>query len=282
MACSTPTSSRRSRPRRRESSNELAEVERQARALLPEADRVAQAEAALVEERAAFSGDDCEPEIGAATPSRAGEVRGELAARRATIERAVGELARVEARLAAIEARTAQLAADSDLHRRSCEQAEEAERPARGAGAARRSGAAGRRGGSRRRAGRAPGRRLRSSRVVGAGRRPRAGPRRPEQRRSVAGGRRGRGSPHRPGRRRRRMARRVRGCGRRRAERGDRRRHRVGATRARRHQQWWRHRRGARTPWRPGRRDRRVGASVARSRERSPSSTSCWTHCSAG
>ena len=41
----------------------------------------------------------------------------------------MGELARVEARLAAIEARTAQLAADADLHRRACEQAEEAERP---------------------------------------------------------------------------------------------------------------------------------------------------------
>ncbi len=41
----------------------------------------------------------------------------------------MGELARVEARLAAIEARTAQLAADGDLHRRACEQAEELERP---------------------------------------------------------------------------------------------------------------------------------------------------------
>ena len=108
--------------------DELAEVEAQARALLPEADRVTQAEVALAEERAAFIADGSDPEPGA-TPQRAGEVRGELAARRAAIERAVGELARVEARLAAIEGRTAQLVADGDLHRRACEQAEEAERP---------------------------------------------------------------------------------------------------------------------------------------------------------
>ncbi|HTN80160.1 MAG TPA: chromosome segregation protein SMC [Acidimicrobiales bacterium] len=108
--------------------HELVEVEALARALVPEADRVAQAEAALAAERATFVADGPLPEFGA-TPQRAGEVRGELAARRATIERTVGELARVEARLAAIEARTAQLAADAGLHRRSCEQAEEAERP---------------------------------------------------------------------------------------------------------------------------------------------------------
>jgi chromosome segregation protein len=109
---------------------ELAEVDAQALALLPEADRVAQAEAALAEERASFAADGAAPEMGAPpTRAGAGEVRGELAARRGAIERAVGELARVEARLAAIEARTTQLAADSDLHRRACEQAEEAERP---------------------------------------------------------------------------------------------------------------------------------------------------------
>ncbi len=108
--------------------NELVEVEALARALAPEADRVTQAEAALAGERAAFD-DGAFPDAGAVAPQRAGEVRGELAARRAAIERAVGELARVEARLAAIEGRTSQLAADGDLHRRACEQAEEAERP---------------------------------------------------------------------------------------------------------------------------------------------------------
>ena len=110
--------------------DELAEVDAQALALLPEADRVSQAEAALAEERAAFTADGAVPELGAPTAGAgAGEARGELAARRGAIERAVGELARVEARLAAIEARTAQLAADGDLHRRACEQAEELERP---------------------------------------------------------------------------------------------------------------------------------------------------------
>ena len=112
-------------------SNELTEVETQARALGPEADRVAQAEAALADERAALAegGVPDLPEPGAVPLQRAGEVRGELAARRGAIERTVGELARVEARLEAIEARAAQLAADADLHRRACEQAEEAERP---------------------------------------------------------------------------------------------------------------------------------------------------------
>ncbi len=112
-------------------SNELTEVDTQARALGPEADRVAQAEAALADERAALA-DGGLPEMsepGAVPLQRAGEVRGELAARRGAIERTVGELARVEARLAAIEARAAQLAADTDLHKRACEQAEEAERP---------------------------------------------------------------------------------------------------------------------------------------------------------
>ena len=112
-------------------SNELTEVDTQARALGPEADRVAQAEAALADERAALA-DGGLPEMsepGAVPLQRAGEVRGELAARRGAIERTVGELARVEARLAAIEARAAQLATDTDLHKRACEQAEEAERP---------------------------------------------------------------------------------------------------------------------------------------------------------
>ncbi len=108
--------------------NELVEVEASALALVADSDRVVQAEAALAEERAAFD-DGVLPEASAVPPQRAGEVRGELAARRAAIERAVGELARVEARLASIEVRTAQLAADGDLHRRACEQAEEAERP---------------------------------------------------------------------------------------------------------------------------------------------------------
>ena len=49
--------------------NELAEVDAQALALLPEADRVAQAEAALAEERAAFAADGAIPEVGA--PDRA-------------------------------------------------------------------------------------------------------------------------------------------------------------------------------------------------------------------
>ena len=150
--------------------NELADVETQARALGPEADRVAQAEAALADERAALA-DGGLPEMsepGAVPLQRAGEVRGELAARRGAIERTVGELARVEARLAAIEARAAQLAADTDLHKRACEQAEEAERPlvSRVQAAEARPGVV--RARPRQRTGRAPGRRRRPPCVVGA------------------------------------------------------------------------------------------------------------------
>ncbi len=115
--------------------SELLEVEAKARELGPEAQRVSEAEAALGAEReaalgaesAAFSG--TQPVDLELPPQRAGETRGELAARRAAIERAVGELARVEARLAAIEERAVRLAGETDVHRAACERAEEAERP---------------------------------------------------------------------------------------------------------------------------------------------------------
>ena len=85
----------------------LATTEGEAQRLLPDADELADAEAALAAER-----EQVESEWGA-TPAAptdpSAEVRGELTALRSAEERAAGELRRVDARIAGLEERAAEL-----------------------------------------------------------------------------------------------------------------------------------------------------------------------------
>ena len=87
--------------------DELGQVDAEAVALAPEVDALAGAQAELVDERAAFETDWAD---GVVPPSsRAAEVRGELAALRAGIERGGGELARMRQRLDLLEQKASRL-----------------------------------------------------------------------------------------------------------------------------------------------------------------------------
>jgi chromosome segregation protein len=87
--------------------DELDQVETEAVALAPEVEALARAEADLVEERSAFETDWAD---GVVPPSsRAAEVRGELAALRAGIERGEGEMARMRQRLDVLEQKASRL-----------------------------------------------------------------------------------------------------------------------------------------------------------------------------
>ena len=93
--------------------DELAEVEGEAERLVPQADELAEAEAALAAARSAFTGEwgDGVPSLPA---TGAAEVRGELVALRSSADRGAGEVQRLEGRLANLEAKAARLAAESD------------------------------------------------------------------------------------------------------------------------------------------------------------------------
>src|SRR5439155_27243531 len=93
----------------------LARVDAQPSRLLPRAKQLEEADAALAGERAAFEeqwGEGARPATTAA--SEAAEVRGELAALRASLERARTEGTRLEGRLAALTQKRVRLVAEAD------------------------------------------------------------------------------------------------------------------------------------------------------------------------
>src|SRR4051794_10311349 len=92
---------------------ELEEVEAEASDLVPQADELADAEETLASERASFDeewGDDSAPPASGA----AAEVRGELSALRASVERGRGEAGRLESRRAALASRGETLGVEVD------------------------------------------------------------------------------------------------------------------------------------------------------------------------
>ena len=92
--------------------DELAQVEAERAKLAPEVERLADAEQHLAVERSAFADDWAE---GAAPPSsRAAEVRGELAARRAAVDRDQGEAARVRQRVESLEQKAKRLGDEAE------------------------------------------------------------------------------------------------------------------------------------------------------------------------
>ena len=104
---------------------DLEAVEAEAGHLAPQADEVAAAEAALATERAAV-----EEQVGDGTVlagGQAAELRGELAALRAAVERDRSERARLESRLDALAQKTARLEEDAGRLRAEVADAEQAE-----------------------------------------------------------------------------------------------------------------------------------------------------------
>jgi chromosome segregation protein len=97
-------------------SGELREVETEAAALVPMADEVGDAEAALAREREDFAeqwGEQSATSVG----GEAAEVRGELAALRSSLERGRTEGSRLDGRLAALAQKDARLSQDEARHR---------------------------------------------------------------------------------------------------------------------------------------------------------------------
>ena len=104
---------------------ELEQVETEAAALAPELARLADAEAQLASQRTEFEGQWA---AGVTPPtSRAAEIRGELAALRAAVDRDRGESTRVRQRVEALEQKATRLAAEGDRLRGELEEAEEEE-----------------------------------------------------------------------------------------------------------------------------------------------------------
>jgi chromosome segregation protein len=104
---------------------ELAQVERDAEALLPEGERLVAAEAELAGRRA-----DVERRVAEAprvSVGRAAEVRGELAGRRQAAERAAAEVTRTEGRVAALRAKAERATGEVARLREECVAAEVAE-----------------------------------------------------------------------------------------------------------------------------------------------------------
>ncbi|MEY2423637.1 MAG: chromosome segregation protein [Acidimicrobiaceae bacterium] len=105
--------------------DELANVEAEAVALAPDVEALARSEGDLLVERQAFEAQWAE---GVTPPSsRAAEVRGELAALRAGVERGAGEISRVRQRLDLLEQKAARLDGESSRLRGELAEAEEAE-----------------------------------------------------------------------------------------------------------------------------------------------------------
>jgi len=106
-------------------SDELAHVDAEAAALAPDLESLARAESDLAEERAAF---ETEWAGGVAPPSsHAAEVRGELGALRAGIERGGGEMARMRQRLDVLEQKAGRLQGEAARLRADLIEAEEVE-----------------------------------------------------------------------------------------------------------------------------------------------------------
>ncbi|HUP86368.1 MAG TPA: chromosome segregation protein SMC [Acidimicrobiales bacterium] len=93
--------------------DELAEVEAEAEALVPQADELSDAETSLATARAAFA-DAWGDGVPSMPATGAAEVRGELVALRGSAERGAGEVQRLETRLANLEAKAARLAEEND------------------------------------------------------------------------------------------------------------------------------------------------------------------------
>src|SRR5437588_450840 len=112
---------------------DLEQVEEDRAGLAPRAQDLASEEAALNAEREAFEDEEggAEPTwtAGGSGPGSAAEVRGELAARRAALERDRAELARLESRLGALQEREARLEGETEHLRAELGGAEEAEAP---------------------------------------------------------------------------------------------------------------------------------------------------------
>jgi len=108
--------------------DELIQVGDAAAELAPSTDALAAAEAELAADRATFERDW---PGGVAVPAgtAAAEVRGELGALRAAVERGDAEATRVQARLAALDDRTARVAGEAQRLRGELEGADESERP---------------------------------------------------------------------------------------------------------------------------------------------------------
>ncbi|MGH9183300.1 MAG: AAA family ATPase, partial [Acidimicrobiales bacterium] len=105
----------------------LAEAEAEAGPLAADADRLAQAEERLATERAAF--ERTWPDPVTVSSARAAEVRGELAARRAGVERAGVEASALGQRLDRMRRRVQHLGAEAESLRAQVEAAEAAEEP---------------------------------------------------------------------------------------------------------------------------------------------------------
>ena len=107
--------------------SELAEADQEAALLAPQAEELAVAEAALARARTSYDQDwaDGVP----ALTSRAAEVRGELAALKAGLERGEAELVRATSRLAALTEKLERLTAEADRLRADAVSAETAEEP---------------------------------------------------------------------------------------------------------------------------------------------------------
>jgi chromosome segregation protein len=108
--------------------SELADVEAEAASLLPKAEELAEAEATLAAERAEFEG-DWDDDEGPIAGGQAAEIRGELAALRAAVQRGASEVERLERRLESLGQKMARLDAESTRLRREMAEADRAEQP---------------------------------------------------------------------------------------------------------------------------------------------------------
>jgi chromosome segregation protein len=109
--------------------SELAQVESEAAALLPKADELAEAQAALAAERSEFEGDWDGEEAPTLAGGQAAEVRGELAALRAAVQRGSSEVERLEQRLDSLQQKMARLDTESERLRGEMAEADRAEQP---------------------------------------------------------------------------------------------------------------------------------------------------------
>ncbi len=103
--------------------NELADIEREAAALVPEAEEVARAERGLADARATF--EDRWGEGLAAASGEAAEVRGELSGLRNSVSRALAEIERGDARATALADKRDRLGAEAERLRAEVSDAEQ-------------------------------------------------------------------------------------------------------------------------------------------------------------
>jgi chromosome segregation protein len=108
--------------------DELAEVEAEAEALVPQADELAAAESSLAAARATFR-DEWGDGVPSMPATGAAEIRGELVALRGSAERGAGEVQRLESRLADLEAKAERLATETDRLRDELAAAADAREP---------------------------------------------------------------------------------------------------------------------------------------------------------